>query len=273
MVPWIPGLSSASIESISTDYRDQAENLRDSIVDQFWDDDVGAFTENPQNSTLYPQDANSMGLAYGVISSEDDRASRISDFLASTWTDIGPSSPELPNNVSPFISSIELNAHIHANRTDRALELTRTLWGWYLNHENGTQSTTPEGFLTNGTWGYRYNQGYANGPAYTSHAHCWSSGPTTTLTEHIVGLRVLEPAGQSWIVQPATFTELTSAEAGFTTKLGKFSAKFVVDGCDVTISWNTPDGTNGTVSLPGQEVFQVEGGQGESTITLDNECS
>ena len=261
---WLP--EEAGIAGLSKTYTALAKTLRNSIIDQFWDEDLGAFTESPKTSTLHPQDANSFALAFGVVTGT--QADRVSDYLASTWTPIGPSSPELPNNISPFISSVELHAHFQANRPDRALELMRSLWGYYLTHENGTQSITPEGFLTDGSWGYRYNQGYSNGPAYMSHAHCWSSGPTSTLTELMVGLRVTGPAGKEWALAPATFRELTRAQAGFTTTLGKFSAKFEVRGKKVIIEWDTPEGTKGVVALPGRKAVEVRGGKGSTSVLV-----
>ncbi|KAK7211942.1 hypothetical protein V2G26_019120 [Clonostachys chloroleuca] len=209
-----------------------------------------------------------MALAFGVLANDTERIGRVTDYLASNWTPIGPSCPELPKNVSPFMSSVELEAHFRAGRPDRALELMRSLWGWYLSNENGTQSTTPEGFLIDGSWHYRFNKGYSNGPAYMSHAHCWSSGPTSTLTEHMLGLHITKPAGEDWQLKPASFKELSSFEAGFTTKLGKFSAKVTVEGDRATIEWNTPKGTKGLLALPGEMSRQVPGGEGKTTISI-----
>ncbi|KAF2022433.1 glycoside hydrolase family 78 protein [Aaosphaeria arxii CBS 175.79] len=249
-------------------YRERAATLKNAIMEQFWDENKGAFTENPKNSSLYPQDANSFALSFGVVSSGSNEAARISDYLASRWTPVGPSCPELPENVSPFISSVELSAHVRAGRPDRTIDLARTLWGWYLNNENGTQSTVSEGHLVDGSWFYRFNMGYAN-PSYMSHAHSWSSGPTSVLTEHIVGLRVTEPAGESWEIKPVVVESIDAAEAGFTTKLGKFSAKIEIGGGNITIEWDTPSETKGNVVIPDQEPLKVNGGKGKVTRRIN----
>lgn len=76
------------------------------IMDQFWNDTLGAFKDSPSNLTLYPQDANSMAIAFSVIPPKSKQAKRVSDYLADNWTPIGPVCPELPSNVSPFISPI-----------------------------------------------------------------------------------------------------------------------------------------------------------------------
>ncbi|KAF7557605.1 hypothetical protein G7Z17_g548 [Cylindrodendrum hubeiense] len=190
------------------------------IVKVFWDEDFGAFKESPGDITLYPQDANSMAIAFGVVPANSDLAKRVSDYLESNWTPIGPACPELPKNVSPFVSSIELLGHFQAGRPDRALKLMRDSWGWYLNNPNGTESTVVEGFLVDGSWGYRGDRGYRNDPSYVSHAHGWSSGPTSTLSEYMLGLRVTKPQGQEWRLAPASFTELSEVQGGFTTSLG-----------------------------------------------------
>ncbi|RDW76790.1 uncharacterized protein DSM5745_06782 [Aspergillus mulundensis] len=250
-------------------YNDQAQTLKTAIMEHLWDDSVGAFKDSP-DSVLYPQDANSLALAYGVITpnSNSSQAERISDYLTTNWTPIGPSCPELPDNVSPFISSIELDAHFKAGRPDRALTLIRDLWGWYLDHENGTQSTTPEGYTVDGTWEYRLERSYTKGSPYLSHSHGWSSGPTSTLTEYMLGLRVTKPAGEEWVLSPAAFTELDKFEGGFTTSYGKFSASVKVDGKVARVEWNTPRGTKGVVDLPGHEPFRVRGGKGSRKVRI-----
>lgn len=265
---WIPDLPNA--ESLSSEYASRAHRLRKAIFAELWDDKVGAFKESPDNTSLYPQDANSMALAFGVARSSQcgNYSARISDYLTSRWTPIGPHSPELKNNVSPFISSIELEAHYRAGRPDRAVELTRDLWGWYINHPNGTQSTTPEGFLIDGSWGYRGDRGYRNDPSYMSHAHGWSSGPTSTLTEHMLGLRLSKPAGVEWQFKPAGLEQFAHLEGGFTTKLGRFSGTLTVKDGQVHLTWDVPKGTRGWVQLPGQKGQWVTGGTGSSSMDL-----
>jgi len=212
-----------------------------------------------------------MALAFELLNSTDLRAERVSTYLTSNWTPIGPVNPELSANVStisPFITSIELEAHFKNGHPERALELIRSAWGWYLNNPNGTQSTVPEGYLADGTWGYRGDRGYRNDPSYVSHAHGWSSGPTSTLTEYLVGLRVVEPMGRKWEFKPASSGEVERAEAGFVTALGRFSAAFERANGTVVVRWDTPEGTEGWVQLPGQPGAVVKGGKGHSAVSV-----
>ncbi|PLB51610.1 alpha-L-rhamnosidase B [Aspergillus steynii IBT 23096] len=259
---WIPDLSIDT--NYTQQYLAQAKTLRKSILREFWDESTGAFTDSP-GSNLHPQDANAMALAYNVVT--DTQADLVSEYLTSQWTLIGPAFPELPNNISPFISSIELEGHFRAGRPDRALELIRSLWGWYIQHENGTQSTVPEGYHVNGSWSYREERSYTKGQPYVSHAHGWGAGPTSTLTEYMVGLRVTKPAGSEWVLSPGV-SDRGSFEAGFSTSLGRFSARIVVEDEEVTVGWDSPEGTVGIVQVPGRDSVIVRGGKGDLVASL-----
>lgn len=263
---WLPDLTDAS--QLAEQWSDEAGDLKAAIMNELWDDAFGAFRESPDDRTLFPQDANSMALAFGVVEKGSDKAERISNYLETNWTPIGPEVPELKGNITPFVTSIELVGHFRAGFPERAVQLMRDAWGWYINHPNGTGSTVAEGYRVDGTWGYRTDRGYKDA-TYMSHAHCWSSGPTSSLSEYLVGLRVTAPAGKEWSFVPETgVSGLGEAEAGFSTKLGKFSAKFRVEGKRAHLHWDTPLGTKGWVSLPGRKGVWVEGGKGVKTVCV-----
>ena len=234
---------------LSDKWLQQADALRTSIQTHCFDNSYGAFKDNATSTKLHPQDANSMAILFGIVNASSSIASSISSRLTENWSPIGAVAPELPENISPFISSFEIQAHFAIGETDRALDLIRRSWGWYANHPNGTGSTVIEGYLVNGTFGYRSSRGYGYDASYVSHAHGWSAGPTSALTEYIVGLSVTSPAGSTWTLKPQ-FGDVKNAEAGFVTDLGKFVAgrsKFH-GGYRVTVS--TPAGTKGEISLP-----------------------
>lgn len=235
---------------INTTWLSRAEVLRLNIQKHCFDDSYGAFKDNATSTTLHPQDANSMAVLFGIVSPTSTNASSISSRLTENWSPIGAVAPELPGNISPFISSFEIQAHLTIGETERALELIRRSWGWYANHPNGTGSTVIEGYLVNGTFGYRSSRGYGYDASYVSHAHGWSSGPTSALTEFVVGLSVTGPAGRSWTLKPQ-FGDLKNAEAGFTTGLGKFQAKWKVsERGEYQVDFSTPKGTFGVLALP-----------------------
>ncbi|RYP80466.1 hypothetical protein DL769_002451 [Monosporascus sp. CRB-8-3] len=137
----------------------------------------------------------------------------ISSPLTQNWTPIGATSHELPGEISPSIPSFEIQAHLVAGHARRVLDLIRSSWGWYLDNENGTQNTTIEAYIVSGTFGYRWDYGYNGDFSYTSHTHSWATGPVTALTQHVLGLSIVEPAGSTWRLAPR-LRDLTSCEGG-----------------------------------------------------------
>ena len=198
-------------ETLGSLYARRASTLAENIIRHTYDDGYGAFKDNNTITTLYPQDANSLALLFGVVPQSSDMANSISERLTRNWTPIGAETPELPNNISPFISSFEVQGHFATGNTMRGLELIRRSWGWYLNNKNGTESTVIEGYLTNGSFAYRNYRGYDYDASYVSHSHGWSSGPTSALTNYVLGLSVTAPAGKNWKLAPQ-FGDLTSVE-------------------------------------------------------------
>jgi hypothetical protein len=234
--------------NLSNTYTTRATALQSAIQQYCFDTAYGSFKDNATTTSLHPQDANSLALLYSIFPANSSEANSISTNLAKNWTPIGPASPELPNNVSPFITSFEVQGHFAIKQTQRALELIRTTWGWYANNPNGTESTVIEGYLLDGSWGYRVDRGYHNDPSYCSHSHGWSAGPTSALTNYVLGLTVTERAGSGWQFAPQ-FGDLKNVEGGFTTSLGQFQAKWSRDkGYKATIS--TPAHTSGVAILP-----------------------
>lgn len=233
--------------NLSSIWSSQAAHLKKAINTYCWDELYGAFKDNATETSLHPQDANSMAIMFGVA--DEERTASISEKLLKNWTPIGAVAPELPENIASFISSFEVQSHFIAHEPTRALDLIRRSWGWYINNPNGTESTVIEGYLQNGTFGYRMDRGYGYDPSYVSHAHGWSSGPTSALTEYVVGLSVVSPLGLTWKIAPQ-FGDLESAEAGFVTSLGKFEASWILNSSGYVLTFSVPKGTVGNVTLP-----------------------
>lgn len=126
----------------------------------------------------------------------------------------------------------------------------RLSWGWYLNNPLGTESTCIEGYLQDGSFGYRGEAGYGGDYSYTSHAHGWSTGPTHALSNYVLGLQLTSPGGGAWILAPQ-FGDLRSVEGGYTTPLGKFSAKWALNGTKgYSLEYDIPRDTTGILILP-----------------------
>lgn len=86
----------------------------------------------------------------------------------------------------------------------------------------------------------------------------WSTGPTSALTFYLLGLQIKSPKGATWSVAPV-LSGLNAAEGGFETSLGWFGVQWNASSSVVTAAVSTPDGTNGTVTLPGSGEIQLDG--------------
>ncbi|KAM7215829.1 Six-hairpin glycosidase-like protein [Rhypophila decipiens] len=179
-----------------------------------------------------PQDGNSWVLISGLDLSEsnlpftdpksEDResnplpegvpsAQNISDNLVKRWTKFGAPAPEFPNVISPFASGFELLAHAASGNISAAVELMLLEWGYLLDGPGFTNSTLAEGFRVDGHMQY---------PAYpsaarNSHAHGWSSGPTSVLINSVVGIQVTKYGGSELVVNPRLPGWLSFVRGGF----------------------------------------------------------
>lgn len=199
-----------------------------------------------------PQDGNSWALISGAAASPSD----VSSALSARWLRHGAPAVEYPNVISPFASSFELLAHAAASHADRALELALLEWSHLLDGHGFTNSTLAEGFRVDGHPQY---------PAYwsaarNSHCHGWSSGPTSlVVSDAVLGIKLLGPAGDTWQVRPRLTKWLSWARGGFATTRGRFESRLsrvsaidqrdgaVVRSNGLLIEFEAPPGTNGSL--------------------------
>ena len=153
-----------------------ASRIQATAVPLLWQPSVGLFRDN-ETTTLAPQDGNAWAVKSGLVTSPSQVA-QISSALQARWGPHGAIAPEAANSTSPFISGFELETHFMANRTDAALALVRTLWAdFMLDDPQMTNSTFVEGYSPPDGPDYAI---YLN-TAMISHAHGWSTGPTSSL--------------------------------------------------------------------------------------------
>ncbi|KAH7092119.1 bacterial alpha-L-rhamnosidase domain-containing protein [Paraphoma chrysanthemicola] len=239
-----------AIHSQATNWSTAASRLKASYNTLLWSPSLNLYHDN-QTTTLAPQDGNALALLYNLTTSPTQTSS-LSASLTRFWTPLGPVTPELPDTISPFISSIEVLAHFSANQPLRALNLTRTLWSYLLDSPLMTGSTLAEGLSANGSLYYRGNAGYRNDAAYTSLSHGWSSGPTSALSMYVAGLEVV--GWRRWRFRPLV-GDLKSVTSGFDGPLGRFGVEWRVVGGEGNGTWGfeanvtTPVGTRGVVDL------------------------
>jgi hypothetical protein len=203
----------------------------------------------------HPQDGNSFALYAHILDQNPVRANNISQNLQGRWNAYGAPAVEFPTVISPFISSFELLAHTAAGNIDTAFNLTLQMWGYMLDGEGFTNSTLVEGYSTDGNIKY---PAYASS-ARNSHAHGWSTGPTSVLINGILGIELLAPAGDEWSIKPMLPTTLDEARGGFATAYGSFEVRLTrVNGAEVLFV-RTPRESRGRLEWAG-ESLQVGGG-------------
>ena len=72
--------------------------------------ELGLYRDN-LTTTLCPQDGNSMAIMFNLTQTRE-QAKRVSEGLRKNWNELGPIAPELPDNISPFISGLEVSLNI-----------------------------------------------------------------------------------------------------------------------------------------------------------------
>ncbi|WYZ46556.1 hypothetical protein EsH8_IX_000781 [Colletotrichum jinshuiense] len=236
-----------------------AARLKEAYNAVLWDGSASLFRDNETEAgaLLFPQDGNALALYYNLTLS-GSQASAVSAALLRNWNDIGPVTPELPDTISPFISSVEVLAHLAAGKPRRALRLMRRTWGYMLDSPLMTGETLIEGMSANGSLYYRSKRGYNYDAAYTSHSHSWSTGPTQALSFKVAGLEIV--GWKRWVFRPQV-GDLRKVEAGWTDgKGGEYGAVVEVQ-----------DGEGENKGVLEAEVWAPKGTQGMiEIITCDN---
>lgn len=242
--------STSTLQTQASTYSSAAARLKTAYNTLLWDTSASLYRDN-STTTLHPQDGNALALLYNLTTSPS-QASSLSTALTTFHGPIGPLTPELPDTISPFVSSIEVLAHFAALRPARALNLTRTLWGYLLDSPLMTGSTLAEGLSANGSLYYRGNAGYKNDAAYTSLSHGWSSGPTVGLSLSVGGLEIVEWG--VWRFRPLSDGVIKAVDTAFESPMGGFAVQWSIledgDGkFDFEAVIETPKGMRGTVEL------------------------
>lgn len=247
-----------------------ASKIKTAANTLLWDSSASLYFDN-ETTTLYPQDGNAWAVVANLTLTPEQNTA-ITAALTARWGPYGAPAPEVgstPATVSPFIGYFEATAHYLAENATAAHELLRTQWGFMLDDPRMTNSTFIEGYASDGGLAYAP---YTN-DARVSHAHGWSTGPTSLLTFYTAGLRISSAGGRTWTVAPR-LGGLTSVEAGFAAPAGVFSVSVQADASSEVVSgltFSTPAGTVGTVSLVGV-TGSLRDDAGNEVVLVDGEA-
>ena len=248
-----------------------AAGIKEAANSLLWDPTTNLYHDN-ETTTLSPQDGNAWAIKANITTSPQQNTA-ICQALKARWGTYGAPAPEAgsPLTISPFIGGFELEGHLIASEAISALELIRTQWGFMLNDPRMTNSTFIEGFSADGSLHYApYSE-----DARVSHAHGWSTGPTSLLSFYVAGIHITSAIGKTWVIAPQ-LGDLTEVEAGYTTPLGAFSCKVTgsggQNGVITGLSFVTPVGTTGQVWLPGIQGKLVSS-SGTSVVLVNGDAS
>lgn len=255
---------SSSWEFVAAGIPTAANNL-------LWDDSASLYRDNDtisegSSAPSYPQDGNAWAIMAGIASGA--RAGAVSDALRARWVrPYGAPAVEAGQTISPFTTGFELQAHYMAGHPDYAVDLMEFMWADYmLDDPRMTNSTFIEGFATDGTPLYPV---YEYDPR-VSHAHGWSSAPTSMLTFYGGGLMMTSAAGHTWKLAPA-LGGLETVETSYETRLGTFRTNWTNTTDGLSGTFETPDSTTGKLSIPltdGSVKMVLQGPAGSQEIQL-----
>jgi hypothetical protein len=184
---------------------------------------------------------NAMAVYSGLANSSETAAIRKRIF---TNIDSGT----LPDyDVSPYYGDYILEAMAQAGDLTGAMSFLRMWWGgmieegatsFWEGYDPRWQKTDFHAFLhADAGMGYQ-----------VSLAHGWSSGPTSWLTEHVLGIQVTSPGYRTVMIQP-NLLGLEYAKGAQPTPNGEIRVEFrAAKGIDGTVE--LPAGITATVSLP-----------------------
>ncbi|KAL0765351.1 hypothetical protein CaCOL14_012100 [Colletotrichum acutatum] len=238
-----------------------------------WDESMSLYRDNDtiidgSSAPSYPQDGNAWAVISGIATGT--RAQAVSDALKARWVrPYGAPAVEAGQTISPFITGFELQAHYIAGHSDYAVDLMEFMWADYmLDDTRMTNSTFIEGFATDGNPLY---------PVYNydprvSHAHGWSTAPTSILTFFSGGLTMTSAAGQTWNVAP-TLGGLKTVQTSYKSPLGSFVTSWTNSSRGLSGSFITPNGTTGGLHIPlstGSTKMILNGPEGTQEVQVGN---
>ncbi|WP_322047960.1 alpha-L-rhamnosidase C-terminal domain-containing protein [Paraburkholderia sp. J67] len=226
-----------------TEWQQQAARVRQSINKQLYNERAGFYAMSENQPQALAQDANALAVLNGVASPE-----RARQVLANVATGLANENGRLafssdsgrPPVISPFATDAELRARLTTGDTTGALNLIQALWGKMI---------APGEHYTGTTWEAMNANGEPVSPQ-TSLAHGWSSGPTSALSQYVLGIRPASPGYGHWLVKPQ-IGDLRWAQGSAPTPHGAIDVKWGIDAQGgIAMHVVVPQGTSGTIAVP-----------------------
>ncbi|KAJ5569240.1 bacterial alpha-L-rhamnosidase domain protein [Penicillium hetheringtonii] len=201
---------------------------------------------------IISQEANSLAFLANIPGPGDHRSA--TNVLSAMGRQLSPAggrplafsnasvSEGFAQKVSPYISGYHLRAALQASDAATAKHLLKSIWGPMAN----PTATNYTGCF----WETLLPDGKPGLGNPTSLCHAWSSGPTASLSQYVLGIRPLEAGFRTWLVAPQTLG-LSWAEGRHPTPQGAVGVKWAYDDKGrLTMQVSGPVGTRGKVRIP-----------------------
>ena len=225
----------------AADYESTARAVAGEVNAELWDPRTGVYDGSTTDRGTVIQDANVEAVLSGIAT--PDRGRELLAVLARALeTKYGPRDVSLPAPtgyspiVTPYIGSFQVQAEFRTGLTSLALAMVRTEWGWMVTHD-------PQGV----DWEKIEPNGVLKG--LDSAAHAWSTGPTASLSQFVLGVSPVSPGFAMWSVAPQ-LGDLAWAQGTVPTPRGPIAVSWVRGRRSFRLSVGAPFGTAGTVVVP-----------------------
>ena len=232
----------AGHSDMAATYRAQAAVLKTAINQYLFNSQTGVYDISTTQRGYISQDANAFAVLYGIAPA--DKVPGILAEMKHLWTSHGaldvtsPAPGGYNQLIGPFMGSYDLWARFQSGNTADAFQLLATEWGQMLTGDS--QSTI---------WEYLNSDGSVG--SGTSMAHGWSTGPTSALSEYVLGIAPTAPGYQSWLIEPHPGT-LAWTEGQAPTPYGPLVVKWgqETNAQKFVMQVQAPNGTGGTIAIP-----------------------
>ena len=242
--------AAAAWQADSAVWKSQAADLKQRINAALFDPQRGVYKLADRNNgntsgNAVPQDANSEAIMWDIAPTSA-RSGILNWLRTNLWETFGsqPYSPEANYStvISPFITGKEVDARFHSGDTKGAIDLIHLMWDQMVN-ENGP-------YYTGAVW-EKLNRDGTDVDANASLAHGWGSGPVSSLSHYVAGVRPVTAGYKTWIVDPQP-GELEWAQATLPTPQGGLVSRWVrgEGNRSFKLTVSAPAGTSGTVRFP-----------------------
>jgi hypothetical protein len=220
--------------------------IKNAVNRRLWDGKTGLYDASTTERGSAVEDANVIAVLAGIPSHA--RARRIMRKLQSRLHNrFGPMTVGSPvpkgyiQLVSPYMGSFHVLADFAVGDERAALANIRREWGYMISHDPG---------------GVEWERIHLDGKLHPggiadSAAHAWSTGPTTALSQYVLGVTPTAPGYRRWSVAPE-LTSLRWAQGVVPTPRGALSVRWQIGSADHSFKLTVigPRNTTGVVAVP-----------------------